>query len=359
VSAGSAIFLGLVVTTGCGEVERSEFSVAVGVCEGRIEVTAVSARAADGLAAEIAEALRQTTVLLAAAPDRAPLAQVNRRAAEAPATVEDPELWRALTLALGHAQTTAGAFDPTLGPLLELHERANGTPGEAEINAALEQVGWERVTLYPEARALRFQVAGMRIDLAGFDSGYAIDVAARKFARAGSRGGVIRLCDVAYAWGPRPDGSTWPVALDSAGLHAVLPGVATIGEVSLSSRAAAIATRVEGMLADSEAQQHGANVLDRRTGRRASSDVLAAVVVADSAADAVALAQALLVAGSRAAGEMLTQRPRLEAVLLVQTRGKTRLLVSASLANSLVVDPRLRATVVDDVRYVLPPRSLR
>lgn len=352
---GILIAAGLTASSGCGGVVSSELVVTAGECEGRIEVSAVSARTADTLAEEIASALRQTATLLAATPDTAPLAQLNRLAADAPQPVRDPELWRAIDLALEHARLTAGAFDPTLGPLVELHHEAMGTPVDAAVAATLQRVGWERVTRYPEAHALRFHVPGMRLDLSGFACGYAIDVASRKFARAGSRGGVIRLCDVAYTWGRRADGSPWPVTLAPMGLTAIVPEVATIGEVALSARAVSMTTRTEALRIARDARPSASIVVDRRTGQLAASDVLAAVVIADSAADATALARALLVAGSRTAGEMLAERPRLEAVLLVRFGGGMRLLISASLSDALIVDPSLRTAIGDDVRYVLPP----
>jgi thiamine biosynthesis lipoprotein ApbE len=97
-------------------------------------------------------------------------------------------------------------------------------------------------------------------------------------------------------------------------------------------------------------------ILDPSTGLPAATDLIAAVAVADSGADADALATALLVAGSARGTELLRKMRQVEAVLIVRgERGEARILASASLRGRLEPSPTLIDETGGQVRFLLPP----
>ncbi len=127
--------------------------------------------------------------------------------------------------------------------------------------------------------------------------------------------------------------------------------------------------RLEGVLLELRTSNRGIGVtghreadvrlvLDPRNGLPASSDILAAVALADSAADANALASALFVMGSHAAGDVLGKMIRAEAILLAAGNGEPYLLASVSLKGRLTLSPELEAEVGGRVRYLLPPETI-
>jgi hypothetical protein len=100
-------------------------------------------------------------------------------------------------------------------------------------------------------------------------------------------------------------------------------------------------------------------VLDPRDGRPASSDVLVAVAIADSVADAVTVSRALLVGGSTRAGRLLGEKTRrVEAILLVRGTDGPQLLASASLQGRFELAKELSAEVPSSPRFLLPPSEL-
>ncbi|KAG1446982.1 hypothetical protein G6F57_017179 [Rhizopus arrhizus] len=98
--------------------------------------------------------------------------------------------WRELPDAFFHvlrhamalAQDSAGAYDPTVGPLVNAwgfgpHQRAFEPPSPAAIDAARLRCGWQRVAL-DTARQAAFQPGGAYLDLSSIAKGYGVDRAA-------------------------------------------------------------------------------------------------------------------------------------------------------------------------------------
>lgn len=283
------------------------------------------------------------------------LGRLNRGAAEGYHTVDNNDFYRLLLLALDYARASDGAFDPTVGPLVQLYAAERGSPRPpraTEIEVVLNRVGWQKVRSAPEARAFQFADPGMQLDLDGIAKGFALDLVARGFSRPGTRGGVLSLGNNYYAWGRPLDADQW--SLDVTDPRA--PGRGFVRILGLSSRGvAASGHRAPGTGEDPASRQRV--VLNPQTGTPAASGVSAALAVADSAGDADALSTALFVMGARAAGGLLTQTRKVEALLLVDDERGPFLLASASLRGRIELAPELENEVGGRVRYLLPPES--
>jgi thiamine biosynthesis lipoprotein len=114
-----------------------------------------------------------------------------------------------------HAETN-GAFDITVGPLVRLWSEG-GRPTNAELIAARSLVGMDLVeSRAAEARrpaALRKGRDGVTLDLGGIGPGYGVDAVGECLAALGSRSHLVELGGEVRAWGTRPDGSCWRLAL--------------------------------------------------------------------------------------------------------------------------------------------------
>jgi len=295
------------------------------------EVWAVSEQVANGLLDEFPLSMNTVELTMSADNPDSELARINATARDGYVLVEDHDLFRAIALSVDYARATDGAYDPTAGPLLRLREAGDSVAPEAHA-AALAAVGWRDVLLERGLFRVRFRKDGMQLDLDGLNQGYAIDVAARKFVRSGSRAGVIRLGQHRYAWGPLPGVEDWWIELQE------------LSVMLTHSRAIAMERR--------DARRPA---LDPRTGQAADSDIEYVVVLADSTADAVAIARGLLVAGSVRAGTILGEKTRrVEAV--IQLEGGRGVLASATLAGRLRIPSDAAETT--SIRYILPPNEL-
>jgi thiamine biosynthesis lipoprotein len=191
----------------------------------------------------------------------------------------------------------------------------------------------------------------MKVDLGGVAKGFALDLAARVFARPGCLGGMIAIGGNAYAWGEHPGGEGWPVTLPDP-----RDGSRNLLTLRLANRGVAV-SGVAGPFLEVPAMPSRL-VLDPETGNPAATDLIAAVAVADTGADADALATALLVSGSARGAALLRKMRQVEAVLLVQgASGEAHLLASASLRGRLEPSPELASETGGRVRYLLPPDS--
>ncbi len=329
---------------GCWEPTEREarWSVMGGRSEVLVEIRTVTERDSDAVLKDMRESIATIEANMLSGRDAGELGKLNRAAADEYWPVEDRDLYRCLLLALDYAKASNGAFDPTIGALMDIYQSTATTPSPAEIEALLDSVGWQYVAVAEEARSFRFRRPGMSLDLGGVAKGFALDAAARAFARPGSLGGLLQIGGNFYSWGHAAGQKEWTVGLpDPRDPQRVLL------EVRLANRGIAISGRGPGRI-----------VLDPKTGLPASGDLIAAVGIADSAADADALATALYVSGSLGGGDLLSRMRRTEAVLIVEEEdGTCYILSSASLRGRMTPSPELLLECDEDVRYLLPPTS--
>lgn len=129
-----------------------------------------------------------------------------------------PEFLRVLAYAMSLAHDTGGAYDPTIGPLVNLWgfgpDGARASPPEAEqIEAARARVGWRRVTI--DAIASRvLQPGGTYLDLSSVATGFGVDQVAAYLESQGVDGFLIELGGELRASGRRPDGQPWRVGIE-------------------------------------------------------------------------------------------------------------------------------------------------
>lgn len=146
------------------------------------------------------------------------LMQLCAKAHEAPVKVSD-DLFVVLKTALEIAEASGGAFDITVGPFVALWRQARKTkqlPTEAELAAAREKVGWQKVQLDPKERTVRLLVAGMRLDLGGIAKGYAGDCALAVLRRFGITRAMVEFGGDIALGDPPPKRKGWRIVLPDA-----------------------------------------------------------------------------------------------------------------------------------------------
>lgn len=89
-----------------------------------------------------------------------------------------PVLFDILQQSVYLSQQTKGAFDATIGPVIQLWRRAMRRryfPVKAEIRAAKRAVGYRYIKFDTKERSVLLQRKGMRLDFGGIGKGYAAD----------------------------------------------------------------------------------------------------------------------------------------------------------------------------------------
>lgn len=116
--------------------------------------------------------------------DWRPQSELMRLCAKAggPPVPVSEELFTVLQHAQDIARRSNGAFDVTIGPLIQLWRQARKAetlPTPEQLAEARARVGYQKMKLNPANRTVQLLVPGMKLDLGGIAKGYAGDEALR------------------------------------------------------------------------------------------------------------------------------------------------------------------------------------
>lgn len=249
------------------------------------------------------------------------LSRFNRAPVGKPVEV-GPALLEVVRLAKQVSEQSNGAFDVTVGPLVDewgfgpgdRTERAEPTPERiAELQA---WVGDAKLELDVEAKTLRKLAPGLQVDLSAIAKGHGCDRLAAVLEAAGHHDYMIEIGGELRLRGRNPSGDGWAVAIerptgDIAGVRAVH----TILEIT----DVAVATSGDYRNYWSSGETRYSHTIDPRTGRPITHALASVTVVyPESAALADAWATALNVLGPDE-GLALANRLDLAAYFLVRT----------------------------------------
>lgn len=219
-----------------------------------------------------------------------------------------PETVRLLVSSVEWARRTDGAFDPTVGPLVEAWGFRGGSariPNRALLDSVRALVDWRAVHVDPVGRSARLGRAGMEIDLGGIGKGYALDRAAAAMRAAGASGGMLDLGGNVRVFGRGPGpGGAWPI-----GIRDPRCPERVLGEVYLDSGSVATSGDYERFF--ERGGERFSHILGPRTGRPARG-VLQVTVAAPDGLTADVLSTALFVMGPEAGRRLLVREPGAE-----------------------------------------------
>ena len=143
------------------------------------------------------------------------VSRINQAAGGDPVRVND-ETFHVVEEAIRWADLTQGAFDITIGPLMDVwgFGGENPTvPTVEEIEQARALVGWDLVELDSENRTVRLPMQGMSIDLGGIAKGYAALKGAQALSECGISHALIDAGGNIVTIGSRPDGEPWQIGI--------------------------------------------------------------------------------------------------------------------------------------------------
>jgi len=246
-----------------------------------------------------------------------PESDVSRFAAAdvgAPISVASETL-EVIELARATWEATAGAFDPTVGALVEAS--GFGVSVEASVEserlAARGVVGFDAIEVDMSERTITKLARGLRLDLSAIAKGYAVDRAADALTGGGYEDFFLEVGGELVCRGGNGERDDWIVGVEApnmdplgprrlhTALHLTGVGVATSGDYR---------NRRE---LDGELRAH---IFDPRTGESVSGALGSVTVIAPSCATADAYATAGMVMGVEAALEWLESVPGVEAIFI-------------------------------------------
>jgi len=143
------------------------------------------------------------------------ISQINSQASEKPVRI-DKDLFECLRQAVYYSSVTNGAFDITVGPLVDLWRKcaeANSLPSSRQLEDMKQIIGYEKVILDANDYSVRFAVDAVRLDLGGIAKGFAADKAIEIMKAKGAAAGLVDLGGQIGCFGKTAAGSNWIIGV--------------------------------------------------------------------------------------------------------------------------------------------------
>ena len=238
------------------------------------------------------------------------LSVVNREAFKIPVAVGD-ELFAILEKAVAYSELSGGAFDVTVGPIVDLWRKAGDEgrkPSAEEIAWAKAKTGYDKLVLDKKRKTVRFAYNGMRIDLGGIAKGYAIDRAVEAMKRAGAVGGLVDVGGDIRCFGKPAEKAKWVIALQDPGSEEGILFALALGDMSVATSG----DYRRFVVVDGERHSH---IMNPAVGDSVK-DFASVTVIAKKAIDADALATTVSVVGTKEGIKLIESLSNTEALLL-------------------------------------------
>lgn len=211
---------------------------------------------------------------------------------------------------------TDGAFDITIGPLVNLwgfgpEARRTSAPTSGEIEAARARVGWRKLQLRATPPAIRKARGDIYIDLSALGEGYGADRVAAMLDAQGIADYMVAIAGAIRAKGLNAKGEPWAIAIeqpmpDRRAVHRVVP---------ISDRALSTSGDYRNFFEhDGRRYSHE---IDPQTGAPIEGNLGSVTVIAETGMVVDALATALMVLGDRR-GPALAESEGLAAYFIVR-----------------------------------------
>jgi thiamine biosynthesis lipoprotein len=243
---------------------------------------------------------------------------INEQAGIEPVKVR-ADLLNVLEKALHYAALSDGAFDPTVGPLVQLwgigtdHQRI---PGDEEIARARELVNWRDVVIDRSAGTAFLLRPGMALDLGAIAKGYAGDEAARIAREAKVKRAVFDLGGniVTLGWRDQKKSLPWRIGIQNPlGERNAYIGVVTVHDSSV------VTSGVYERYFESGGKRYH-HLLSTTNGYPVENGLLSVTIVTASSTDADALSTAVFTLGFERGKALIDSLPEAEAIFVFDDR---------------------------------------
>lgn len=232
-----------------------------------------------------------------------------------------PELQNIVAEALRLSELSGGAFDITVGPLVNLwgfgpEPRRDRVPADAEIAQARQRVGYWYLQTREQPPALKKARPDLYVDLSAIAKGYGVDQLAALAETAGfhrylaSIGGEIR------AKGQNGRGQPWSIAIEKpvAGQRAV--------ERLIQPGNHSVSTSGDYRNFFEQNGQRYSHIINPRTGRPVAQTLASVTVISDQSMLADATATTLMAAGAELGFQLATEHHLAAFFILAGSEGR-------------------------------------
>lgn len=259
----------------------------------------------DQLNREINQILEQINQKMSTYDQDSELSRFNQSESTEWVTVSE-ELLLVIEEALRVSRLTNGAFDITVGPLVNLwgfgpDRQTDDLPLNEDIARALARVGYGHIYIRNTPPAIRKDRADVYLDLSALAKGYAVDRVAKYLESFKIANYLVEVGGELRLKGHNAQGKPW-----SIGIEKPSPGQRTVQRI-IQITDAGMATSGDYRNFFEKDGQRYSHTISPYTGRPVTHTLASVTVINDSAMQADAMATALLVLGPETGYELATQ----------------------------------------------------
>ncbi len=272
---------------------------------------------ADKVAANVGELLVYLDASMSTYQEQSELNRLNAAAIGEPFAVSSA-MWQVLLIAQQVFTLTEGAFDPTVGPLVDLWgfgpvDTQDRVPAQKDIDALMVDVGFDHLTFLPATQSVQ-KIRDIRIDLSAIAKGYAVARVGDLLVDMGVKSFMVEVGGELRLAGLNGAGLPWRIAVEVPNLaHGEIQKVLSVTDIGL-------ATSGDYRNYFEKDGVRYSHEIDPRTGRPVSHDLVSVTVLVDDATQADALATAFMVMGQQAT-LALAERNKVAVFMLTRKPG--------------------------------------
>ena len=215
---------------------------------------------------------------------------------------------------------TGGAFDPTLGWLIDLWGfgppgRNPRMPTDEEVAACRHKCGAGHLKVTADDE-LQKDIPELRLNLGGIAKGYGADEAARVLRERGFTNILVSVCGEIVAFGVNAEGQPWQVGVEKPILDTPR-GAELVGIAPISGRAFSTSGDTHNFFTDTNGVVYP-HILDPATARPVHHSLATVTVIGPNGTTADGTATALFVMGPERGLRWVEKRPDLAALFVVR-----------------------------------------
>ncbi len=247
------------------------------------------------------------------------LARLNQSAGSGAVKVNN-DLFEVIRWSKQYWECTDGAFDPSVGPLLDLwgfyRKNREDIPSEREINEALKKVGMDKVKINMDEQSVELAVPGMRLDFGAIGKGLALDRAKTILKEQGIKSGILHAgTSSIVAIGTPPYMAGWKIGIRSPYNKSETIEEFLINDESLST------SSVSEQYLERKGRKYG-HIFNPKTGMPVGNNIITSTVICKTGTESDALSTSFFVLDVDKTKEYCKKFPDVKVFLVSESNNK-------------------------------------
>ena len=242
---------------------------------------------------------------------------VNQNAGIKPVAVHD-DVYYVLGKAKYFAEISNGAYDPTIGPLVDLwdisrksKEGGNEIPSDSEIEKNKEKVDYKKLDLL-EGNQVFLKEKDMKLDLGGIAKGFAADEVKKIMIDNGVNSAILDLGGNVYAVGEKNEGEYWNIGVQNP----FSTQGDNIGILKVKDSSIVTSGDYERYFEVNGKRYH--HIIDSKTGYPSENELTGVSIISKKSIDGDALSTTLFVLGIKDGTKLLKQLKDVDAIFITK-----------------------------------------